>query len=133
MTFSSLAPPPASFSAHARPPSTTSAYSGIWAAAVMSDGFVVASRGLNSLIELMSPVSATVTVILVNCSSKLDMVAYSPLRHAARVGNPDAVECAGRAGQIVAGLGGAGRPAFRDTRDGEEQLMRLKGIAVAGA
>ena len=32
------------------------------AAAVMSDGFVVASRGLNFSIELMSPVSATTTV-----------------------------------------------------------------------
>ena len=48
-----------------------SAYSFIWAAAVISDGFVVASRGLNFSIEWMSPVSATVTVTLLSCSSTL--------------------------------------------------------------
>ena len=38
------------------------------AAAVMSDGFVVVSRGLYFSIEWMSPVSATVTVIVFSWS-----------------------------------------------------------------
>jgi hypothetical protein len=46
--------------------STSFAYAGIAAAVVMSDGFVVASRGLNFSIELMSPVSETTTVTLFN-------------------------------------------------------------------
>src|ERR1041385_4641287 len=62
--------PPALSSAHASAPSTTSAYSGICAAAVISDGLVVASRGVNFLIELRSPVSHTATVIEFSCSSR---------------------------------------------------------------
>ena len=42
-------------------------YWGIWAAAVISDGLVVASRGLKVSIAWMSPVSATTTVISRNC------------------------------------------------------------------
>ena len=47
---------------------TTSWYSGICAAAVMSEGLVVASRGVNLRMEWMSPVSATTTVICFSCS-----------------------------------------------------------------
>ncbi len=56
------APEPFSLRAQASAPSTTSAYSDICAAAVISDGFVVASRGVNLPIEWRSPVSATTTV-----------------------------------------------------------------------
>ena len=57
------APAPASFFAQPSASSTSCAYSFICAAAMMSDGFVVASRGLNLRMALMSPVSATTTVI----------------------------------------------------------------------
>src|SRR5437879_11991600 len=67
--------PAACFSAQRSAPSTTSAYSGICAAAVISDGFVVASRGVNFLIEFRSPVSHTTTVTWLSCSSRLDMTA----------------------------------------------------------
>ena len=60
------APSAACFSAQRSAPSTTSAYSGICAAAVMSDGLVVASRGLNFSIDFRSPVSQTTTVIALN-------------------------------------------------------------------
>src|ERR1700744_924715 len=46
-----------------------SEYSGICAAAAMSDGFVVASCGLNSLMALKAPVSETTVVMLRSCSS----------------------------------------------------------------
>ena len=49
-------------------PSTMSRYASICAAAVISDGFVVASRGLNVSIDLMSPVSATTTVMAASWS-----------------------------------------------------------------
>jgi len=50
-------------------PSTMSEYSGICAAVAMSDGLVVASCGLNSLMALKSPVSETTVVMLRSCSS----------------------------------------------------------------
>ena len=51
--------------------STKGAYCGIAAALSNSDGFVVASCGLNCFIASMSPVSATTSVIVFNCSSLL--------------------------------------------------------------
>ena len=63
-------PAPASFFAQPSASSTTCAYSFICAAAMMSDGLVVASRGLNLRIALMSPVSATTTVICESCSRR---------------------------------------------------------------
>ena len=65
-----LASAPASLRAQASASSTSGAYSFIWAAAMMSDGFVVASRGLYLRIALMSPVSETTTVIWESCSRK---------------------------------------------------------------
>ena len=44
-------------------------YSGMPAAAAMSEGFVVESCGLYCLIALMSPVSETTVVMLRSCSS----------------------------------------------------------------
>ena len=50
--------------------STIAWYCGICDAAVISDGLVVASRGVNFSIASISPVSATTTVIAFSCSSK---------------------------------------------------------------
>src|SRR4051812_21515697 len=75
MTFDSS--PRASACAQRSAPSTTSAYSGICAAAVISDGLVVASRGLSFLIELKSPLSATTTVIAASCCSSVCVIAFS--------------------------------------------------------
>src|SRR6185437_3668977 len=71
---------PASSRAFISTPSTIGAYAGMVAAAAMSDGFVVESVGLNSLMELMSPVSETTVVMLRSCSRSVAMVA--PLRRA---------------------------------------------------
>jgi hypothetical protein len=49
-------------------------YWGIWAAAVIKEGLVVASRGLKVSMALISPVSATTTVISRNCSSRLLLI-----------------------------------------------------------
>src|SRR6201995_6093642 len=56
-----------------------SEYSGICAAAAMSDGFVVASCGLNSLMALKSPVSETTVVMLRSCSSTTFAMMNSPV------------------------------------------------------
>ena len=71
------APAPASFLARSRVSSTTSRYSGIWAALAIRLGLVVASRGLNRRMASKSPVSATTTVISRNCSRRdLSMLCY---------------------------------------------------------
>ena len=60
---------PASLRAWVRTSSTMDWYSGLPAAAAMSDGLVVESVGLNSWMELMSPESAT-TVVMVRSWSR---------------------------------------------------------------
>ena len=73
---SRLAPRGTSRRAHSSAARTTSWYSGICAAAVINDGLVVASRGVNLRMEWMSPVSATTTVTAFSCSSnEIDMSA----------------------------------------------------------
>src|ERR1700749_4098354 len=54
--------------------SSREAYCGLVAAARMSDGLVVASCGLNSLIDSKSPVSATTLGNFLSCSSWLNFV-----------------------------------------------------------
>ena len=65
-TTSSVPPPFVSLRDQTSASSTSLAYAGIAAAVAMSDGLVVASRGLNFSIELMSPVSETTTVMLLS-------------------------------------------------------------------
>src|SRR5208282_2119519 len=77
-TMRLLSAPPAFFSAQRRALSTTSRYSGIWAAAVISEGLVVASRGFHCSIEWRAPVSATVTVMVLSCWRRFSAMAVLP-------------------------------------------------------